>query len=141
MAHDTQVTGVISELTVIRALLSNGWEVSEPTVDEIYDLVARDPLTKEFKTMQIKTIRRRKDRNNEMVMTGTNGSGKAYQPHDCDYIVGVEGDTVYMTECTGIKEYWATDVAASKRWVKLTVDETIDPRKIQGIFSKKAQGA
>lgn len=131
MAHETQVTGKLSEMTVARALLSNGWEVAQPEVDESYDLVARDPLTGEFKTIQVKTIRRRKDRNNEMVIYATNGKGKPYQPQDCDYIVGVEGDTVYMTECTGISEYWATDKAASKRWVKFTVGERVEPTNKQ----------
>lgn len=131
LAHETQVTGKLSEMTVARALLSNGWQVAEPVVDEVYDLLGRDPITEAFKTIQIKTIRRRKDRNNEMVIYATNSHNDPYQPQDCDYIVGVEGDTVYMTECTGIKEYWATDKAASERWVKFTVGETIDPKQQQ----------
>lgn len=125
MAHETQVTGKLSEMTVARALIANGWEVSDPIVDEIYDLVAKDPLTGDFKTIQVKTIRRRSDRNNEMVMYATNGKGNAYQPQDCDYIAGVEGDNVYLTECRGIKEYWASDKAASDRWVKFTNDKGI----------------
>jgi hypothetical protein len=131
MAHGTQVTGAISELTVARALLSNGWEVSAPMVDEVYDLVARDPLTKDFKTIQVKTIRRRRDRNNELVIYATNGKGEPYTPDTCDYLVGVEGDTVYMTECVGIKEYWASDAAASKRWVKFTVGEVTEPTNLR----------
>lgn len=120
MAHETQVKGKLSEITVVKALLANGWEVAEPSVDEIYDIVAKDPLNGEWKTFQVKTIRRRRDRNNEMVIYATDGGGKAYQPQDCDYIVGVEGDIAYVTECTGIREYWATDKAASERWVRLT---------------------
>jgi len=120
LAHETQVKGKLSEMTVIKALLANGWEVAEPSVDEIYDVVAKDPLINEWKTFQVKTIRRRRDRNNEMVIYATDGSGTPYQPQDCDYIVGVEGDVAYVTECTGIREYWATDKAASERWVKLT---------------------
>lgn len=130
MAHETQITGKLSEMTVARALLSNGWEVAQPVVDEKYDLIAKEPLHGDFIRIQVKTIRRRKDRNNEMVIYATNGKGKPYQPQDCDYIVGVEGDAVYMTECTGISEYWATDKAAAKRWVKFTVDETISPEVI-----------
>lgn len=127
MAHETQVKGKLSEMTTTQALLANGWEVSIPSLDEIYDLVARDPFNGEWKTVQVKTIRRRKDRNNEMVIYASNGSGNAYQPQDCDYIVGVEGDTAYMVECKGIKEYWATDMAASKRWIKMTADDFIVP--------------
>lgn len=122
LAHETQVIGKLSEMTVARALLANGWEVAEPSVDEVYDLVARDPLTKEWKTMQIKTIRRRKDRGNEMVIYATNGKGEAYTPDSCNYIVGVEGENVYMTECVGIKEYWASDQSAAKRWIKFTAE-------------------
>lgn len=130
MAHSTQVVGTVSELTAATALMSNGWEVSKPTVDEIYDLVARDPLTKEFKTLQVKTIRRRKDRNNELVIYATNGRGEPYQPQDCDYIIGVEGSTVYMTECDGRREYWASDQTVAKRWVKFTNDEFVKPEGI-----------
>lgn len=135
MAHQTQVTGKLSEMTVARALLSNGWEISQPEVAEVYDLVGRDPITSEFKTMQVKTIRRRKDRNNEMVIYATNGHNEPYQPQDCDYIVGVEGDTVYMTECTGIKEYWATDKAANDRWIKFTIGEVVSPKQQTGVFT------
>lgn len=120
MAHKTQVTGTLSELTAARALLANGWEVSLPAVDEVYDIVAKDPVDSEFKSIQVKTIRRRKDRNNEMVVYATNGKGEPYDPADCDYIVGVEENTVYMFENTGLKEYWRTDVSAAKRWVKLS---------------------
>lgn len=127
MAHETQIKGTVSELTAARALLSNGWGVASPLVDEVYDLVIKDPLTGEFKTAQVKTIRRREDRGNEMVIYAKNGKGEAYQPQDCDYIVGVEGEDVYMFECTGKKEYWAGDTAASKRWIKFTAEEWIEP--------------
>lgn len=120
MAHLTQVVGTVSELTATGALLANGWEVSHPVVDEKYDIVAKDPVNGEFRTMQIKTVRRRTDRNNEMVIYSTNGRGQPYHPSDCDYIVGVEDNTVYMFENTGKKEYWASDVSAVRRWVKLT---------------------
>jgi hypothetical protein len=114
-------------MTAARALIANGWEVAEPIVPELYDLVAKDPANGRWSTIQVKTIRRRSDRNNEMVIYATNGKGLPYQPQDCDYMIGIEGDTVYMTECTGIKEYWATDVAAAKRWVKFTTDEMVEP--------------
>lgn len=127
MAHETQVKGVVSELTAARALLSNGWGVSQPVVDEVYDLVIRDPLTGEFKTAQVKTIRRREDRGNELVIGSKKGNGEAYTPEEVDYIVGVEGETVYMFECTGKREYWASDQTALKRWIKFTVDEWAEP--------------
>lgn len=127
MAHETQIKGTISELTAAQALLSNGWGVSFPVVDEVYDLVVRDPLTQDFKTVQVKTIRRREDRGGQMVVYAKNGKGEAYKPEDVDYIVGVEGSDVYMFECRGQKEYWAGDVSASKRWVRFNNDEWIEP--------------
>ncbi|WP_409998329.1 group I intron-associated PD-(D/E)XK endonuclease, partial [Escherichia coli] len=72
IAHENQVTGKLSEMTAARALLANGWEVSEPIVAEPYDLVAKDPVTGQFVTIQVKTIRRRSDRRNEMVIYATN---------------------------------------------------------------------
>lgn len=127
MAHQTQVRGTVSELTAARALLSNGWDVAFPVVDEVYDIIARDPFTNEFKTIQVKTIRRRVDRGNDLVVYATNGKGEPYKPEDVDYIVGVEGDTVYMFECEGKKEYWATDTSAARRWVRFNADEWVEP--------------
>lgn len=127
MAHQTQIKGAVSELTAAVALLSNGWGVSFPAVDEVYDLVIKDPITGEFKTAQVKTIRRRADRGNDLVVYATNGKGEPYRPEEVDYIVGVEGDTVYMFECLGQKEYWATDASAAKRWIRFTADEWVEP--------------
>ena len=120
MAHSTQVTGKVSELTAALALISNGWEVSSPIIDEVYDLVGKDPINGAWATFQVKTIRKRTDRKNEMVIYSTKGNGEAYQPHDCDYILGVDGDRVFMAECTGVKEMWASEASAAKRWVELT---------------------
>ena len=118
MAHETQITGRVSELTVERALLSRGFEVSRPILDEKYDLLIREPGTpsREFKRVQVKTIRRRIDRNNEMIVYATNGRGVPYAEEDVDYIAGVEGSTTYLIDCTGLKEYWATDKAAARKW-------------------------
>jgi hypothetical protein len=130
MAHESQVTGEISELTAAIALLSNGYEVARPIVAEKYDLIIRDPLTNEKFTVQVKTIRRREDRGNELVVKATNGKGEPYTPDSCDLIVGVENESIYMFECTGKTEYWASDATAAKRWVKFTRDERIDPVKV-----------
>lgn len=125
MAHYTQVKGAISEKTVEIALMSNGWAVAGPTVDELYDLVARDPSTGEFKTLQVKTIRRRTDRKNEKVIYATNGKGEPYTPDACDLIVGVEGADVYLVPCSGLREYWCKDGTEDRRgWTKLKISES-----------------
>lgn len=120
MAHETQVTGKLSELTAANALLSNGWEVSFPVVDEVYDIVAKDPVSGNFETVQVKTIQRRLERNNSMIVYAKNGKGEPYSPDTCSLIAGVEDGTVYLFENTGQKEYWRTDASAAKRWIKLT---------------------
>ena len=130
MAHSTQIKGAVSELTATVALLSNGWEVSLPVVDEVYDLIVKEPISGVFKTVQVKTIRRREDRGNEMVVYAKKGNGEAYTPAEVDYIIGVEGENVYMFECTGKREYWAGDASAAKRWVKFTAEDCVEPTAI-----------
>lgn len=122
MAHDTQVTGAISELTAARALMASGWQVSQPLVAEAYDLVGRDPVNGQFATFQVKTIRKRSDRNGELVIYAKKGNGQAYTTDDCDYLIGIDGQTAYMMECRGISEYWASEASASKRWIELTAE-------------------
>jgi hypothetical protein len=119
LAHETQITGKLSELTAAKALMSVGWEVAEPTVPEVYDLVGRDPLNGKFARFQVKTVRNREDRGS-LVIYARKGNGEPYSPEDVDYILGVHGDKVYLTECTGQAEYWSVEATASKRWVELT---------------------
>lgn len=124
MAHQTQVVGKVSEMTAALALISMGYEVAQPVIDEVYDLVAKDPINGEWQTFQVKTIRKRTDRNNEMVLYATKGNGDAYTKDDCDFLLGVDEQTVYMMEVRGIKEYWASEATAAKRWVELTAEST-----------------
>lgn len=121
MAHETQIIGRLSEITAHHALIAAGWEVAEPSTTEPYDVVAKDPLTGKWHTIQIKTIRRRKDRGNEMVVYAKKSNGANYSMEDCDYLVGVEPITgaTYMFENRGIGEYWATDESSETRWIKL----------------------
>lgn len=122
MAHNTQITGRVSELTAEKALLSRGWEVSRPILDEKYDLLVHEPgrPSSEFFRAQVKTIRRREDRNNEMVVYATNGKGVAYTSEDIDFLVGVEGEDTYLIPCSDLKEYWCTDAdVLRKGWRKL----------------------
>lgn len=87
---------------------------------------ATDPLNGREYKYQVKTIRKRMDRGGELVVYATNGSGQTYAQTDVDYFIGVlaeEGEVprVFMFENRGIREYWATEARASKRWVELPI--------------------
>lgn len=120
MAHETQVTGGLSEITAMRALVAKGWEISKPFIPEVYDLVGKHPTSGAWHTFQVKTIRRREDRNGEYVISGKKRNGNNYSKLECDYLVGVYGDDVYLTPCKGYAEYWASESTISKRWDLLT---------------------
>lgn len=87
--------------------------------------MARDPVSGEWKTAQVKTIKLRSDRRNEMVVYSRKGNGEPYTQPEADYIIGVlgakesEAPRVWMFENTGLSEYWATEASAEKRWVEL----------------------
>jgi len=127
MAHTTENVGKYSELIARAALLANGWgAVSKSETEESFDISARDPLNGEWKTFQVKTIRKREDRRGELVVYARNGRGNAYEQSDTDYIIGVLGvdgeiPRVWMFENRGISEYWASEARASKRWVELSI--------------------
>lgn len=121
MAHHTQVTGALSELTAAKALMEGlGYEVSRPLVPEVYDLLARDPANNQYYRVQVKTLRIRADRDNALVVFARKGNGQPYTTDDCDFIIGVDGQRAFMFECAGQAEYWATETSASKRWIELT---------------------
>jgi hypothetical protein len=124
LAHITEVVGKYSQIIAKAALIANGWEVAETETDESYDFVARDPVSREWYTFQCKTVRKRTDRNNELVVYAKNGRGEPYSKSDADYIIGVLGTDgelprVWYFENRGIGEYWASEARASKRWVEL----------------------
>ena len=116
-----------SELVAEMALLANGYVVSRPSTAEAYDLKAEDPVNGREYKYQIKTIRKRMDRGGELVVYATNGRGRPYSKTDVDYFIGVlatDGETprVFMFENRGIREYWATEERASKRWIELSIN-------------------
>lgn len=126
MAHISEQVGKYSQVIAKAALMAAGFEVAETETEEPYDFVARDPLNGKWFTWQCKTIRRRGDRNNELVLVATNGKGKRYAKTDADYFIGVlaeNGETprVYYFENRGLREYWASDASAAKRWVELPI--------------------
>lgn len=120
MAHDTLVTGAISELTAAVLMMESlGYEVAKPLVPEVYDFLARDPSNGNAYRIQVKTIRIREDRDNAIVIYAKKSNGKPYTADEVDYIVGVDGSRAFMFECTGLTEYWSTEQTAKKRWIEL----------------------
>jgi hypothetical protein len=123
MAHHTQITGAVSELTAAKLLMETmGYEVAKPLVDEVYDLLARDPANGNSYRIQVKTLRVRTDRDNALVIYAKKGNGKPYTPDEVDYIVGVQDNRAFMFECTGLTEYWSTETTAKKRWIELSAE-------------------
>lgn len=107
-------------------MLANGWTVHTSDTDEAYDILATDPLSGGHYRIQVKTIRQRTDRGNELVVYAKKGNGDVYTKADADYIVGVWADNgvvprVYMFECRGLTEYWAKEQRAAERWVELSI--------------------
>lgn len=121
MANATTIKGRNSELTVMTALLANGWEVAEPVAPESYDLVARAPDAADWVRIQVRTANVRRDRDNAIVVSGRKKDGRPFTSEDCEYLAGVLDDTVYLIECTGQTEYWATETTAREKWLVLTV--------------------
>jgi hypothetical protein len=121
MAHQSTVTGGVSELIATAALLNAGWQVSEPCVNEVYDRVARHLVftNNEWVTLQIKSARIRDDRPGaKLVVYATKGDGSHYTPEDCDYLVGVYGSEVYLIRNRSLKEYWYPTFPTSEtEWV------------------------
>lgn len=125
MAHETQVTGALSEHFAAIALLNAGYEVSKPVVPEVYDYTVRDPLNKRYYRVQVKTLRIRADRDNALVVYAKKGNGEPYTTADTDYIIGVDlaNQRCYMFECRGVSEYWSTEESAKERWIELNIFE------------------
>lgn len=126
MAHITEITGTYSELIARAALLANGWTVYESETAEAHDILAQDPLSGDYVKIQVKTIRQRSDRNNELVVYAKKGNGEPYAKSDAHYIVGIwaangEVPRVYMFENEGYGEYWASEASAARRWAELSI--------------------
>ena len=120
MAHETQITGALSELTAAKLMMEQlGYEVAKPLVPEVYDFLARDPANGQSYRIQVKTLRKRADRDGALVIYAKKNNGRPYTPDEVDLIVGVDGDRAFIFECTGLGEYWSTEQTARKRWVEL----------------------
>jgi hypothetical protein len=129
IAHHTQVTGKQSELSAIQALIDNGWEVAEPVIDEVYDLVAKTPVTNVWLRVQVKTLRIRENigpgGSDQLVIVARKSNGHAYQEDEVDVFIGVDGDDVWITLNRGIGEYWKSDnPKLGYEWWLLTGDKS-----------------
>ncbi|KYC67209.1 hypothetical protein [Heyndrickxia coagulans] len=123
MAHETQITGALSELTAAKLMMEQlGYEVAKPLVPEVYDFLARDPANGQSYRVQVKTLRKRADRDGALVVYAKKNNGKPYTPDEIDLIVGVDGNRAFLFECTGLTEYWSTEQTAKKRWLELGTD-------------------
>lgn len=125
MAYESSNRGTHSELIAMTALLAAGYEVADPVASEVYDLVAKEPETGEWRTFQVKSLRYRADKGGEgggyYVLNGTRNSGETYGPDEVDYMIGVLDGACYLVPCTGQTEYWASAGAIDGKWRKLTV--------------------
>lgn len=97
--------------------------------------MARDPVSGEWRTFQVKSVHIRGDRANQLVVFAKKGNGTAYAKSDADYIVGVldteAGPRAWMFENRGQSEYWASsETRADQRWIALP--NAIDREMIEG---------
>lgn len=110
-----------SELLAMSALIAAGYVVMEPTLPEPFDIgIMERGGNHDLKRVQVKTIIER-ERNGVAyyVIRGLKNSGKPYTTADCDYMLGIAGDKAYLTECTGLTEYWCKKSEASEKWKEL----------------------
>jgi len=121
MCDDTLKRGYHSELLAQAALLSAGWDVSVPSTPKPYDMVAERPATGERMYVQVKTARRRSDRNGEIVVYAKKNSGKIYTLDDCTHFITVLDTDVYLFENREISEYWSAADAVDSKWERLSI--------------------
>ena len=122
MAHETITKGRHSELLAQTALLANGWTVMESVAPEVFDLgITRSGMGSAFYRVQIKTARRRDDRNGEVVIYAKKNNGKPYTKEEADYFIGILDGEVYMFENRELSEYWCPAHALGDKWTKLEI--------------------
>jgi hypothetical protein len=121
MAHSTITKGRHSELLAQTALLANGWTPMEPVAPEVFDIgITRPGMGREYYKVQIKSARRREDRNGEVVVYARKNNGAPYTLDEADYIIGILDGEVYMFENRELSEYWCPAHALSEKWTKLS---------------------
>ncbi|MFC3791710.1 hypothetical protein ACFOQM_23550 [Paenibacillus sp. GCM10012307] len=139
-AHVTEITAKYVEAVAKVALMAAGWTVHTAETNEVYDILATDPLTGDAKKVQVKTIRQRQDRGDDLVVYAKKGNGTIYDRSEADYIIGVwaadgEIPRVFMFENRLLGEYWASEARAADRWVELPI--ALD----RSVFAKAADAS
>ncbi|PJH94918.1 hypothetical protein [Bacillus sp. SN1] len=125
MAHKTEDTGKYSELIARAALLATGWQaVSTSETEEAFDISAKNPVSGEWKTFQVKTIYVREDRGGARVVQARKSDGTPYRCDEVDYFIGVEigrepVPAVWMFDNREQTEYWGPQSKEGKRWVRM----------------------
>ncbi|WP_339306843.1 hypothetical protein [Paenibacillus sp. FSL R5-0519] len=126
MAHITETVAMYSELIAQTALLANGWTTHVPRTKEAYDILATNPATGRAEKVQVKTIRRRTDRNGDLVIYTRKGNGTTYDLAEADWIAGVLAEDgapprVFLLENTCQSEYWCVESRLAERWPELPI--------------------
>jgi hypothetical protein len=94
----------------------------ESVAPEVFDLgITRQGMGREFYRVQIKTARRRDDRNGEVVVIGKKNKGGVYTLDEADYFIGILDGDVYMFKNREICEYWCPEHALNDKWTKLDI--------------------
>ena len=126
MAYITETVGVYSELIAEAALMASGYVgVARPTTREYYDLIATDRISGKDTKFQVKTLKRRENRGNNLVLFAKKGDGSRYTDAEVsDYYIGIlvdngEPPRIFLVENRGISEYWVTEDKASEKWTEL----------------------
>nr|WGD77735.1 hypothetical protein P5643_14050 [Bacillus subtilis] len=114
MAHKTEDTGKYSELIARAALLASGWQaVSTSETEEAFDISAKDPLSGEWKTFQVKTIIVREKRGGKRVVQARKNDGTPYTLDEVDYFIGVEVGTGPAARRLDVRESRADRILGS----------------------------
>lgn len=115
--------GRYSELLAEAALANAGYTLLVPSSTEPFDLAITRRGSNELKRVQVKTIYPRERNGIEYyVIQGKRGNGEPYSLDDADYMVGVYGGKVYMTQTRGLSEYWARAEHAAEKWTELPIN-------------------
>lgn len=120
MASETSTKGRHAELIAETALMANGWTVMIPSVVEPFDLGITRPGWREFKRVQIKSVRlRNKGGIDYVIVNGTKNNGNVYSQEEADYFIGVMDGIAYMFPNRGLTEYWLKPAEINEKWTRL----------------------